>query len=68
MIVALLFFALVSAFTAAASAMIIGYSFWVALAVYPVAGIAALLIGAALIAFGKTTFTARQEQTDPAHA
>jgi membrane protein implicated in regulation of membrane protease activity len=62
MIVALLFFALVSAFTAAASVMLMGFSFWIALISYPLAGMTAL------IAFGKTLSRTPQNHRKPAHA
>jgi membrane protein implicated in regulation of membrane protease activity len=68
MIVALLFFALVSAFTAAASVMLMGFSFWIALISYPLAGMTALLLGATLIAFGKTLSRTPQNHRKPAHA
>lgn len=68
MIVALLFFALVSAFTAAATVMLMGFSFWVALLTYPLAGMAALLLGATLIAFGKTISSPSHDQNQPVHA
>ncbi|MFT6169354.1 MAG: hypothetical protein ACJAR9_001472 [Celeribacter sp.] len=68
MIIALLFFALISAFAAATTVMVMGFSFWVAMIAYPVAGIAALTLGATLIAFGRTLFTSPQQHCKPAHA
>lgn len=68
MIVILLIFTLLSAFTAATITMIMGFSFWIALALYPVTGIVALVIGAAAIAFSKTYFAVRQTPTGPSHA
>ncbi|MBU2937574.1 MULTISPECIES: hypothetical protein [Pacificibacter] len=55
MIIALLFFALASAFTAAATVSLMGFSFWIALVTYPLAGALALLFGAALVALHNTT-------------
>lgn len=54
MIIALLFFALASAFTAAATVSLMGFSFWIALVTYPLAGTLALLLSAALVAFYKS--------------
>lgn len=68
MIIALLFFALASAFCAATAVMLAGFSFWVALAIYPLAGISALFLGAALVALCKTTMSRSQDHHEPAHA
>ena len=69
MIIALLFFALASAFTAAAVVSLMGFSFWIALATYPFAGILALLLGATLVALYKTmALRATQDRQAPAHA
>lgn len=68
MIIALLFFALASAFSAAAATMVAGFSFWIALAVYPFAGTTALLLGAATVALVKTNFSTSHDHCEPAHA
>lgn len=69
MIIALLFFALASAFTAAATVSLMGFSFWIALAAYPFAGTLALLLGAALVALYKTTvFRPAHRHDGPVHA
>ncbi|MEM5477978.1 hypothetical protein [Pacificibacter sp. AS14] len=69
MIIALLFFALTSAFAAAAIVSLMGFSFWIALAAYPLVGTLALLVGAILVAAHKTTqIQPVEEYREPAHA
>lgn len=68
MIIALLIFALTAAFTAAATVIVMGFSFWIALIAYPLAGFVALLLGAALVACGKMQHATEHQHNDPLHA